>query len=160
MSAVSEHTIETMGTKSRFAVVAAAVCSVVAGCGIGGDVTPLARQDEAIAIVWSSYGMTGTPPSIHWFRDDCTILTNHGTLAHYHGVSSEDCNPGAYNDYYDVVQLGVGPHEMFSQQDTPFAHELMHAAQQRRGVYDPGHAIASDWGRVQAADDALKAAGL
>jgi hypothetical protein len=109
------------------------------------------NQAQAAQIVWQQiFAAPAEPPLVEWHEDVCP--------GHQQGPAAvlwqEQCFAGLTldGDLSRVAWRGS-----FSQ--SAFAHELLHALQARRGVFDPGHTL-PDWANVPIANHALEAAGL
>ena len=147
------------------------VADVVPGTAPGAPVAALSpspstmpRQDEAIAVVWRQvFGQKGPPPAITW-KTGAELDCGGGTAFM---DSAGECVWGVtYDDNHSEIAwggrfLGSGPDG-----NTPFAHELGHAASlaDTDGDLDAAHAgpyfRGAYGGHVNMADDALRIAGL
>src|ERR1043165_8055397 len=105
----------------------------------------LPHQQEAIAMIWKSYGRTDTPPAVVWRTGDglnCTSPRGHLgfkalTTAGEACVAGQTLSPATVEvAYVEGDRLG----------DTSLAHELLHARWLRDWVGDPNHKLPWLWG--------------
>jgi hypothetical protein len=113
-------------------LVAVVALALTAGCY---DLTPVANQDEATAVIWNGfYGETRSPPAVDWMRNGRT------------GILSSGAINGEYeNGYYDLTYIHVVvPDPAWY----TYAHELYHAHLfYSTGNADPEHSD-SQWGTI------------
>jgi hypothetical protein len=117
------------------------VALLLGGCAVG-DVTPLAGQEEAIAIVWhQTYGETRDAPPIYWRRDRCN--EPNGMYPPVPTCSFDDLKgdsvSGLERDTPWHVEIGA-PWGAGKISDTALAHELLHAS-----IGDSGHSDGTKW---------------
>lgn len=106
-------------------------------------------QKMAARVVWNTYpGVPFDPPEIEWREDKC----GDGTRA---GVQLDDgCYAGYTMSGYYVIIAWRGGYTA-----SAFAHELLHANQFFRGLYDPNH-FGREWSLVETANENLISRGI
>ena len=117
------------------------------------------QQDVALQIIWQeAYGRTDPPPQIRWVSEEeqnCTDPTSgrRGIKTVVGCVEGLTLSPNA---------VSVSWHDGDSFSVTALAHELVHAAQARRLVFDYNHHTAEfqPGGAVDQANARLSDAGL
>lgn len=110
------------------------------------------HQQQAETIVWALYPqVNSSPPSVEWFTKDCPYAQVDLSAVVYEGM----CYSGLTLDaeYSMVAWRG-------SFSSSAFSHELLHANQYDRNIYDPNHLL-PEWNvLVPIANSALLSAGL
>lgn len=107
------------------------------------------HEIESVTLVWDCYGQTSPPPEIAPLAPDCHGTDLYG--APYSGLNQDGACLAGWYSTQDVVYLAWTG----SWGASALAHELMHAAQARRGVSDPDHKISEDWQRSLKASELL-----
>ncbi len=138
---------------------------IATGC-VATDPTPRHGQAEAIQLIWrEAYGETTDPPVIEWVTTpNCRWGAGTSIPDGWPGFLNgpQQCVTGVYYSSSDTVRLIPG--DMFPDQQaisfSSFAHELMHAHQQRQGIDDTNHQRTGDWVRATSANKLLVDRGL
>lgn len=137
----------------------AAVLAITAifliGCGPPED-PPAERgvaEVKAREIVWHQEFKSNWPaPTVVWWYGTCPTAQNDPRTA---VVIGGVCYSGL--TFPDEMKCNVAWRGSFS--TSAYTHELMHAWQATRGIYDPQHMLA-EWNRVPEIDAELSANGL
>jgi len=134
-------------------------CASCATVGVRGDVQELPGLREAVALVWQAYGRTDAPPRVRVATGaelTCTDPVSGNAGFEVLLTSGRGCREGYTISPWETSVSWHG--EVWS--DTVLRHELMHVAQGRRGIVDPGH-LRIEWSTdVPAARGLLQARGL
>lgn len=140
-----------------------ALALLLASCAALGLTTskrePHPGLDKAVPIVWASYGRTDKPPAITVIegKDLSCVDPNSGTPGFPVLLPSGwDCRNGYTVSPWACSVSWTG----WPWSQTALAHELLHAAQARRGIVDPYHREPEWQTLVPAANDLLRAQGL
>lgn len=116
---------------------------------------PVERGDdevEARQIVWREHFKEGsTPPPVHWWYGRCPSKPDDLRTAVV--TLSGICYSGLFYPY----QCDVAWRGSFSK--SAYSHELMHAWQHTRGIFDPGHSL-DEWSQIPIIDVDLASRGL
>jgi hypothetical protein len=116
-------------------------------------------QDSAVRIVWQeSFGREDAPPEIRWVSPEGqNCITKHSVRPGFKTIVG--CVEGLT---MSPNSISVSWHEGDTFSATVLAHELVHAAQARRLVFDSGHHTAEfqPGGAVDQANGMLSDAGL
>ncbi len=109
------------------------------GCatlGVRGHTVDHPRAAEAVAFVWHAYGRTDAPPRVLWVEGGDLNCTD--SVSGDPGfVTPLGCRGGYTLTPLEVSVAWLGPDRPYS--TLALAHELLHAAQGRRGIADPAH---------------------
>lgn len=135
---------------------------LLAGCSapmIPGSPGFIEEQDVALKIIWQgAYGRTDSPPQIRWVSEDQQNCTD--PRSGRRGIKTVvGCVEGLT---LSPNMVSVSWHDGDSFSVTALAHELVHAAQARRLVFDFNHHTAEfqPGGAVAQANALLSEAGL
>lgn len=134
-------------------------CAACASLGVRGEPKELPGLREAVALVWQEYDRCDERPRVRIVQgDDLTcvdpVSKNRGFEVLL--TTGRGCREGFTISPLEtsVAWTGQAWHQ------TALAHELMHIAQGRRGIIDPGH-LRIEWStEVPAANALLFARGL
>jgi len=113
----------------------------------------LDNQAKAEQIVWYQYyKMTIKPPVIEWRNDKCPDHPDSGALIYQDGT----CYYGLF--YGNLWKIYLAWRGSFSK--SAYAHELLHAYLNSKGIYDPDH-TRPEWNTmIPEANKLLENAGL
>lgn len=108
-------------------------------------------EDAARELAWPALGGEDAPPAVVWWYGGCPGDDSGKTAVVVEGV----CYAGLFRppERVDVAWRGA-----YSR--SGYAHEMMHRVQWQRGVSDPDHLVAEDWGLVREVNADLADAGL
>lgn len=110
------------------------------------------EEERARDLVWHGYfNSERMPPRVVWWYDICPISESDKISVYIDG----ECYAGLFRERMwraDVAWRGA-----FS--ESAYSHELLHAYQAERGIYDPEHENA-EWEMVPIIDAELKEQGL
>src|SRR5690349_9889321 len=99
-------------------------------------------------MVWDVYFQAeASPPVVTWWEESCPIMPEDTRTAVY---INNKCYAGLFRDQLwqaDVAWRGNFSHSAYS-------HELLHAWQSSRGIYDPTHSNA-EWDLIPIIDKDL-----
>lgn len=111
------------------------LAATLSGCATLKQYKPKDGSEQAVWIIWRSYGRTDHPPLIRWKEGDALNCEdpNSGKPGFKTIVG---CREGFTWTPFDVW---VAWHGEASFSETALAHELMHSAQLREGIVDPLH---------------------
>lgn len=135
---------------SRLPVLLAAL--FIAACSPDPEVDMGPTEVAARRIVWTDvFKARWSPPRVKWWHTTCPSLPGDTRTA----VVSDDgtCYSGLFLPY-DCHVAWRG-----SYSSSAYVHELMHAWQYTRGVWDPGHTN-SEWSTVPEVEALLRREGL
>lgn len=134
---------------------ASSLLVVLAACGpIDPQVERGADEIRARQIVWhEQLNVDYYVPTVKWFYGTCPLKPDDPrTAIFYEGK----CYSGLWFEVPWVAT--VAWRGKFS--TSAYAHELIHAWQTTKGIYDPDHLITADWAYEQTAGSALANEGL
>jgi hypothetical protein len=138
----------------------AALVAALNGCGhvpTPGRIFEMPCQQGAELVVWTDvYGRTDKPPAVRWVLEheqDCVDPTSGRGAFWFPGAG---CHEGLTLSPYEVT---VSWHDGDTYDFSAFAHELLHAAQWRQGIWDPQH-VRPEWDLVPAAKEALASSDI
>jgi len=137
---------------------AVALVLACATIGVRGDVQELPGLREATALVWTAYGRTDKPPRVRIVQaDELTCTDPVSGMPGFPVLLTT--GPGCREGFtISPLETSVAYRQPWS--DSALAHELMHVAQGRRGIVDPGH-LRIEWSTdVPAVRGLLQARGL
>jgi hypothetical protein len=150
---VKVRTVNALVFLALAALMAFALLYGCASVGVRGDVQELPGLREATALVWTAYGRTDKPPRVRIAQgDDLTCTDPISGKAGFPVLLTS--GPGCREGFtISPLETSVSWHGE-PWHETALAHELMHVAQGRRGIVDPGHL------RIEWSTDVPAAAGL
>jgi hypothetical protein len=124
---------------------------------------PAAGEEQAVHIAWVEvYGRKDRPPLVRWVQGAQLVCTDPNSGKGGFWIPDPDegvvCREGLTMSYLECF---VAWHGEASFAETALAHELLHVAQARGGVFDPRHKR-PEWqpgGLLERANAAIREAG-
>ena len=111
----------------------------------------LPHQCQSTEYAWTRLGGSSTPPEVIFKSDYCA---KHPEQAKRAVVRNGECFDGLFFRLEWTALVAYTPGQTVAQ--TALVHELMHAAQSQRDVYDPWHEETQDWLMVDVINQELK----
>lgn len=100
--------------------------------------------------IWWRFAGDGPPPEVRWHTTPCPWKPERAAV-----VRNDVCFDGLLFRLEWVAAIAWTPPAQ-RLWETALAHELMHAEQSQRGVYDGAHERVDEWARVDAVNDELR----
>jgi len=138
-----------------------------ASSGLGVPVAPRSGQEQAVWLIWSSYGRTDTPPLVRWVEGKALSCTDPDSNKRgfpqpaYGGHLDEPVVMVCHEGFtWSPLEVVVSWHGEDSFADTALAHEMEHAELLRRGfILEIHHDRPDFFSRIDAANEAVRKAG-
>lgn len=135
--------------------------ALLGGCAHFGTLAPRTGQEQAVYIIWvEAYGRTDRPPLVRWIEGsalDCTDpQSGKAGFPQFTEQGEATCREGLTMSPLEVM---VAWHGELSFSETALAHELLHAALIRRGIFLDHHQRPDFFPAVDAANELVRAAG-
>ncbi len=135
-----------MTRRLRWLIILAGLGGACASCattrnsvGLAGTPSNDADLLAAEAITWQAYGRTDTPPTVRIVdADQLTCVDPNSGSAGFPVVLIDGC---ACREGYTVSPWSVSVAQRMPWSSSALPHELLHAAQARRGIVDPEHKL-------------------
>jgi hypothetical protein len=122
-------------------------------------------EAQAVAIAWRMYGRTDLPPLVRWKQGEALSCTDPNSGARGFPVfllEDGEAKPGCREGYtMSPYSCDVAWHGELSFSETALAHELLHVAHLRQGIFDGDHKR-PEWqpgGLLDQANAAIREAG-
>jgi len=126
---------------------------------------PRVGQEQAVWIIWTSYGRTDTPPLVRWVEGAALSCTDPDSgkpgfpQVEPGGLDQplkQVCHEG---QTWSPLEVLVSWHGELSFSETALAHEMAHADLLRRGVWEGHHDRPDFYTRIEAANKLVREAG-